>query len=169
MCEALRSSLSLAGQKTVSAASSSRKCRKYNVRFPMNINIESPIIFADTMDTRSTRRPQVKHDHRRRADRAPQIAVSFTQNERRAHWHIQWGKLRPDRIGAEMVTSAPCPCKPEGSLSAEQTRPLVKHSSLTLSRKVVHVLYSHQSPTTHYIFGHGTRRVIPGMQLQPLN
>ena len=30
-------------RNTVSAASSSRKCRKYNVRFPMNINIESPL------------------------------------------------------------------------------------------------------------------------------
>ena len=32
--------------------------------------------------------PSLQHDHRRRADRTPQITASFTRDRRRAHWHI---------------------------------------------------------------------------------
>ena len=69
----------------VSAASSSLKCRKY---FAVNKNNKSSIIFAGTVWTRSQRRSQFEHDHRRTADRAPQITASFTRDKRRAHWHI---------------------------------------------------------------------------------
>ena len=31
---------------------------------------------------------QFEHDHRRTADRAPQITASFTRDQRRAHWYI---------------------------------------------------------------------------------
>ena len=34
----------------VCAASSSLKCRKYKVHFPVNMNVESSVIFADTVD-----------------------------------------------------------------------------------------------------------------------
>ena len=36
----------------------------------------------------------------------------------------QWGKLGPDRIGAQMVTKAPCVCRLEGSLSTGHSHAL---------------------------------------------
>ena len=89
---------------------------------------------------RSKRRSQFEHDHRRRADRAPQIAASFTRDRRRAHWHILWGELGPDGIGAQMVARAPCACRTEGSLSTGQGRAPVEHSTFSVSRNVVDVL-----------------------------
>ena len=50
----------------------------------MDMKIKSAkIIFAD-----SQRRSQFEHDHRRRADRAPQITASLTRDRRRDQWHI---------------------------------------------------------------------------------
>ena len=74
---------------------------------------------------RSQRRSQFKHDHRR-ADRVLHVTASFMRDMRRAHWHIHWRKLGPDRIGAEMVARAPYVRRPEGSLSTGESRALVK-------------------------------------------
>ena len=76
----------------------------------------------------SQRRSQFEHDHRQRADLAPRIRSSFTRNRRRAHWQILWGKRRPERIGAQILTKAPCACRPEGSLSTGLSHSLVKPS-----------------------------------------
>ena len=75
---------------------------------------------------RSQKRSHFERDHRRRADRAPQVKASLTRDRRRAHWHIEWGKVGPDRNGAEIVARAPCACRPEGSLSAGHSHALVK-------------------------------------------
>ena len=55
------------------------------------------------------------HYHLRRADWAPQTTASFTRGRRRALWYIWWGKLGPDRIGAEVFARAACACRPERS------------------------------------------------------
>ena len=55
-------------------------------RFPVNMNIKSSIICADTADALT--RSQLEHDHRRRADRASQVTANFTRDRRRFHWHI---------------------------------------------------------------------------------
>ena len=89
---------------------------------------------------RSRRRSQFEHNHRRKADRAPQITASFTRDRRRAHWHMRWGKLGRDGIGAEMVARAPSACNPEESLSTGHSRALVKLQPSTLSGNVVDVL-----------------------------
>ena len=68
------------------------------------------VLYLRTQWMRSQRRSQFEHDHRRRADRAPQITASVTRDWRRTHWLIQWGKLGPYRIGAEMVARAACAC-----------------------------------------------------------
>ena len=44
--------------------------------------------YLRTQWMRPQRRSQFEHDHRRKADRAPQITPSFTQDRRLAHWHI---------------------------------------------------------------------------------
>ena len=107
------------------AVSSSLKYRKYKVRFDVNMNINSPIIFSDTVDELIPTFA-VEHDHRRRSDRAPQTTASFTPDRRRAHWHTWWGKLGPNRNSAEMAARAPCACRPEGNLSTGRSHALVK-------------------------------------------
>ena len=76
---------------------------------------------------RSQQRSQFEHNHRRRADRAAQIMAinSFTRDGRRAHWQTSWGKLGPDRNGAEMVARAPCACRPEGK-PLDETKPCAR-------------------------------------------
>ena len=44
--------------------------RTYNGHFSLNMKIKSAILFGDRQ-----RRSQFEHDHRRRADRAPQIRL----------------------------------------------------------------------------------------------
>ena len=114
LCEALLSSSSLAGQKYPSLLSHlCLKCRRYKGRFALNMKIS--LLHLRTESMRSQRRLQFGHGHRRRADRAPQIPASFTRDRRRAHRHVQWGKLGPDQIGGEMVARAACTSRPEGS------------------------------------------------------
>ena len=51
LCEALLSSSPLAGQKHPPLLSHLiSNCRQYKGRFALNMNIKSPIIFADTVD-----------------------------------------------------------------------------------------------------------------------
>ena len=65
------------------------KRRGYEDRFALNMKTKSSIIFYSSRQwMRSQRRSQFEHDHRRRADRAPQITASHTRDRRRAHWHI---------------------------------------------------------------------------------
>ena len=76
LCEALLYYSSLAPQKYPSLLS--RLCLTYvgdikKGRFALNVKIKSVIIFADRQ-----RRSQFEHDHRRRADQAPQTTASFT-------------------------------------------------------------------------------------------
>ena len=89
------------------------------------MNVRSSFILADTVDA-FTATFLFEHDHRPRADRAPQITASVTRDKRQAHWHIKWGKLGPDRISAQTVTRAPCACRPEVSLSTGQIHAFVK-------------------------------------------
>ena len=50
-----------------------------------------------------------------------------------------WGKLTPDRIGAEMVERAACACRPEGSPWTGQIREVMKPYPFTLSGNVIDV------------------------------
>ena len=93
LCETLWS-CSLAGQKHPSRLS----CLVGNVGnikfvFAWTWIFNRVLYLRTTQCTRSQRRSQFEHDHRRRADRAPQVAASFTRD-------IAWGKLGPDRTGA---------------------------------------------------------------------
>ena len=88
LCEALLSSSSLAGQKHPSLLSRLvLKCRKYKGRFPLIMNIKSSIC-GHSGCAHSHVRSLNTTDHRRRADRAPQIRASFTRDRRRAQWHM---------------------------------------------------------------------------------
>ena len=80
LCEALLSSSYLASQKHQSLLSRlSLKCRRYKGCFALNMKIKSSIKICGH-----------EHDHRRRADRAPQITASYkyTPDRRPAHWYI---------------------------------------------------------------------------------
>ena len=123
-------------------------CLRYRGRFALNMEIKSATTCADRQ-----RYSQFEHDHRRRADRAPQITASFTRDRRRVHWHIWWGKLGSDRIGGEMVVRAACASRPKGSPWTGQSRELVKPHPLSLSENVIDVIKSYQCPNTHQIFG----------------
>ena len=90
-------------------------------RFALNMKAQSAIIFAGRK-----RRSQFEHDHRRRADRAPQITASFTRGRRRAHLHICWGKLGSDRIDGEMIARMACASRPEGRPWTGRSRALVE-------------------------------------------
>ena len=117
LCDALLPSSSLAGQNPRRFFHVLCLRRKYKARFDVNMNIKSSIKYFRPSWGHSQRRSQFKHDYCRGADRAPQIAANFTRDRRRVHRHTYWGKLGLDRIGAQMVTKAPCMCRPEGSLS----------------------------------------------------
>ena len=96
---------------TVAAVSSSL----HTLSFDVNMNIKRQLyLYFRTQWAPSQRRSQFKHDHCRGADWAPQITTSFTRGRQRAHRHTEWGNLGPDRIGAQMVTKAPCVCRPHG-------------------------------------------------------
>ena len=80
---------------------------------------------------RSPLRLQFEYGHRRKNDRVPQITALFKRVRRRAHWHIEWGKIKPERIGVQLVGRAPRACRPKGSLPTEQSLALVKPGQFT--------------------------------------
>ena len=87
LCEALLSSSSLAGQKHPSLLSRLVwNVGAIKVVFPWTWRLNR-LLYLRTQWMRSQRRSQFEHDHRRRADRAPQITASFTRDRRQAHWY----------------------------------------------------------------------------------
>ena len=124
--EALFSPPSLAGQKPLPLMS----------RLVWNVGVTKVVmpwswllnrsLYLRTQCMRLSRRSHFEHNHLRRAEKAPLITARFTRNRRRTHRPILWGKLGPDRIGAEMFARAPCACRPEERPSTGQRRPLVK-------------------------------------------
>ena len=106
---------------------------------------------------RSQRRSQFEHDHRRRADRAPENTASFTRDRRRAHWHIMGEALTGPNRCRNGRESAVC----EASGRDKAVRAVRLNYSLCPEINVVDGLQSCQCPNPHYIFGQGgTRRVI---------
>ena len=88
LCEALRSSSSLAGQKHPSLLSR-LVWTVGNIYFVFQWTWRlNGLLYLRTPWMPWQRRSQFEHDHRRRADREPQITASFTWDRRRAHWHI---------------------------------------------------------------------------------
>ena len=99
------------------------ECRRYEGRFALNVKIKSAIIFLRTdSDVRSLNTTiaegPVEHHKPRLASRETSDGLTGT--------YIQWGNLGPDRIGAKMVATAACECRPEGSPWTGQSRALVK-------------------------------------------
>ena len=87
LCEALLSFSTLAGQKHQSLLSRLWHVGDIKVVLPWTWRLNR-LLYLWTQWMRWQRRSQFEHDHRRRADRAPEIEASFTQDRRRAHWHI---------------------------------------------------------------------------------
>ena len=82
------SAVFLAGQKHPSLLF--RLCLTFvgdiKVVLPSTWRLNRPL-YLRTEWIRWQRRSQLENDHRRRADRAPQITTSFTWDRRRAYWH----------------------------------------------------------------------------------
>ena len=107
---------------------------------------------------RSQRRSQFDHDHRRRADRAQQIAAKLHARQAAGSLvHIVGEAWTGPNRCPKMVMRAPCACRPEGSLTTGQGRALVNNSPFTLSGNVGDV-QSYQSPITREFFGQGGTR-----------